>query len=59
MRDSVKSLFFGQSRGTRVIFKGARVSMDRDENCRRLLDDLQDLHDKAGAPEYLADYFQS
>lgn len=59
MPESLRGLFFGQSRGTRVIFKGARVGIDRDEKCRNILEVLLDTHEKAGAPEYIVDHFSS
>lgn len=57
MSESLRGLFFGQSRGTRVTFKGSRVAIDRNEKCRNLLKELGDLHERAGSPEYIKSQF--
>jgi len=52
MRESFKHLFFGQSRGTKVTFHGSRIGIPRDEKCRLFLEELDEIHQKAGCPEY-------
>ncbi len=52
MRESFKNLFFGQSRGNKVMFHGSRIGIPRDEKCRLLLEELDEIHRKAGRPEY-------
>jgi hypothetical protein len=55
MHDSFKHLFFGESRGNQVVFRGSRISIPRDEKCRLLVETLEVLHQKAGNPKYVAE----
>ncbi|MBF8263928.1 MAG: hypothetical protein HW387_1593 [Parachlamydiales bacterium] len=52
MRESFKNLFFGQSRGNKVTFHGSRIGIPRNEECRLLLEELDEIHQKAGCPRY-------
>ena len=48
----IRDYFFGKSRGTKVRFKGTKVSIRRDEKCRRALEVLIENHQRVGSPEY-------
>jgi len=47
-----KHLFFGQSRGNKVVFYGSKISLPRDEKCRLLLEEFEKHHQQKGSPKY-------
>lgn len=53
LKNPLKDLFFGRSRGNKVSFKGCRVAIDRDEKCRNVLSFLEETHQNAGSPKYM------
>ncbi|HEY2809927.1 MAG TPA: hypothetical protein VGJ00_00835 [Rhabdochlamydiaceae bacterium] len=56
---SLQRIFFGVSRGTSVYFRGISVAINRDERCRLILEELANVHNQAGAPEYVESLFTS
>lgn len=47
----IKSFFFGKSRGSRVCFKGARVTLEWQKDWRLIIKKLEKQHQKLGGPQ--------